>query len=212
VRRIIDLTHTIEHGDKVYDANPTCFFNQYQTIARDGYNLTQAILNSHAGTHIDAPYHFVEDGLRVDEIPLERLVGEAILIDCSGKKPKEMITLDEIRRHDGRIARGCNVLIRTDWYKTYPGREFAYDMPNVDTAVVQYLVDKGINLLGLETPSLNWVDNPGAHRLLLGANILLVEGLANLDQIRADRFTFICLPLKLKGLDGFPVRALAIEE
>jgi len=212
MKRIIDLTHTIENGNKVYDANPTCFFNPYQTIARDGYNLTQVILNSHASTHIDAPYHFVAKGLRLDEIPVERLIGEAVLVDCGGKKAKELITLDEVRKYDSRITEGSNVLIRTDWYKTYPGREFAYDMPNIDTAVVRYLVGKKINLLGLEMPSLNWADNPGAHRLLLGANILLVEGLAHLDRIKKERFTFICLPLKLKGLDGFPVRAVAIEE
>lgn len=212
MKRMIDLTHSIEHGNKAYEANPTCFFNQYQTIETDGYNLTQAIINSHAATHMDAPYHFVASGLRLDEIPVERLIGEAVLIDCAPKKPKEMITLAEVKRYDHLITAGTNVIIRTDWCKTYPGHVFAYDMPNLETAAVRYLVEKKINLLGLEMPSLNWEDNPGAHRLLLGANIILVEGLANLDQIGRDKFFFICLPPKLKGLDGFPVRAVAIVE
>lgn len=211
-RRIIDLTHTVGHGNKAYEVNPTTFFNPYQTIAVDGYNLTQVILNSHTATHIDAPYHFVDKGLRLDKIPLERLMGDAFVIDVSYKKAKEMITLDEVRKYDHLIGQGSNVLIRTDWYKTYPGRTFAYDMPNLHTDCVRYFGEKKINLLGLETPSLNWEDNPGAHRLLLGANILLVEGLANLDKIKREQFFFICLPPKLKGLDGFQVRAVAIEE
>lgn len=212
MKRIIDLTHTLEHGNKAYEVNPTTFFNQYQTIEQDGYNLVQAIINSHTATHIDAPYHFVADGLRLDEIPLERLIGEAFVIDCTHRKAKDMIVLDDILPYDERVTEGANVLIRTDWYKTFPGREFAYDMPNLSTDCVRYFIKKKINLVGLETPSLNWEDNPNAHRLLLGAGVLLVEGLANLDRIAADKFLFICLPPKLKGLDGFQVRAVAIEE
>ncbi len=212
MKRVIDLTHTVEHGNKAYEVNPTTFFNPYQTIEADGYNLTQVILNSHTATHIDAPYHFIQSGRRLDEIPVERLIGEAVCVNCAPKKPKEMITLAEVKKYDHLITPGSNVVIRTDWWKTYPGHEFAYDMPNLDTAVVQYLVDRKINLLGLEMPSLNWQDNPGAHRLLLGADILLVEGLAHLDEIGREKFFFICLPPKLKGLDGFQVRAVAIVE
>lgn len=211
--RVIDLTLTIEHGTRGYEVNPICFFNQYQTIRDDGYNLMQVILNSHVATHIDAPYHFLEDGLKLDEIPLERLMGEAVVVDCSYKQAKELITMDDLMESKDQVKENDVVLIRTDWDRYYPGRVFDYDMPNVSLECIDFFIEKKIKILGLQTPSLNWVeDNPGAHRMLLGAGVLLVEGLANLGQIRKKRCFFMALPLKLKGLDGFPVRALAFEE
>lgn len=211
-KRVIDLTLTIEHGTRGYEVNPICFFNQYQTIAEDGYNLTQVILNSHVATHIDAPCHFLEDGEKLDEIPLERLMGEAVIINCTGKQPKEMITMHDLKEYESSVGEGRIVLIRTDWDKYYPGQKFNYDMPNVSLECIDFFVDRNIKMLGLQTPSLNWEeDNPGAHRRLLGAGILLVESLANLKEIKQNPVFFMALPLKLKGLDGFPVRALAIE-
>ena len=212
-QKIIDLTLVIEHGTRGYEVNPVCFFNQYQTIQEDGYNLMQVILNSHVGTHIDAPYHFLDDGLKLDEIPLERFMGEAVIIDCSYKKAKELITLKDLEGSKDRVKENGIVLIRTDWDRYYPGRAFNYDMPNVSLECIDFFVEKKINMLGLQTPSLNWEeDNPAAHCKLLGAGILLVESLANLDQIEKESCFFMALPLKLKGLDGFPVRALALLE
>jgi kynurenine formamidase len=211
MRRIVDLTLTIENGNLAYEVNPKCFFNQYQTIENDGYNLTQIILNSHASTHMDAPYHFVEDGMKLDEIPLDRLIGPAVVINCTHRKDREMIMLEDIKSSFGKIEKDKIVLIRTDWYKHYPSKHFNYDMPNIDIPLIEFLVERKIKLLGLETPSLNWADNPGAHRKLLGAGIILVEALGYLDQLTRDEVEFFAIPLKLKGLDGCPIRAFAIE-
>jgi len=212
VSRIIDLTLTIDNGNLAYEVNPRCFFNQYQSIERDGYNLTQIILNSHASTHLDAPYHFIEEGARLDEIPIHRFMGRALVVNCTHRKEKETIILEDIEPYSSKIEEDEIILIRTDWYKHYPSYRFNYDMPNIDLPVIDFLIEKRIKLLGLETPSLNWNDNPGAHRKLLGAGIILVEALGYLDQLTKEEIQFFALPLKLKGLDGSPARAFAIED
>ncbi|MDI3516175.1 MAG: arylformamidase [Thermotogota bacterium] len=207
--RFVDLTLTLEHGTRALDLDPITFINKYRTIEKDGYNLSQVILSSHVATHIDVPRHFLENGETLEQIPLDRLIGEACLLDFSHKKAKERITADELSKYDNLIEPDSVVILRTDWYKTFPSHEYGYDNPNVTTDAVEYLVSKKIKMLGVEAPTLNWEDNPRSHKILLGAGIILVEGLAYLDQLETDTFRFYAIPLKIKGLDGFPVRAFA---
>lgn len=207
--RFVDLTLTLENGTHALDLDPITFVNPYRSISKDGYNLSQVIISSHVGTHIDAPRHFLQDGISLDEIPLDRLIGPAQLLDFSHKKEKETIERVELEAHDAKIREDDIVLLQTDWYKRFPSHAYGYDNPNVSTQAVEYLVEKGIKMLGVEAPTLNWNDNPNAHRLLLGAGILLVEGLAFLDKLGNGPFTFYCLPVKIRGIDGFPVRAFA---
>lgn len=207
--RFVDLTLILENGTRALDLDPITFVNQYRTIPKDGYNLSQVIISSHVGTHIDVPRHFLQDGITLDEIPLDRLIGPARLLDFSHKKEKETIERAELEAHDAEIGHDDIVLLRTDWYKRFPSHTYGYDNPNVSTQAVEYLVEKGIKMLGVEAPTLNWKDNSNAHRTLLGAGILLVEGLAFLDRLEKRVFTFYCLPPRIKGIDGFPVRAFA---
>jgi kynurenine formamidase len=208
----IDLTLQLFNGTRALDPDPITFVNSYHTIKDDGYNLSQVIISSHVGTHIDAPKHFLENGKSLDKFSLSDLIKKAILLDFSHKKAKELITRDEIEQYDKKIKTGTAVLIRTDWSKTFPSHEFGYDGPNISTEAVEYLVEKNISILGVEPPTLNWEDNPNSHKKLLAAEILLVEGLANLDRIKTENFMFYAIPLNIKNIDGFPVRAFAEVE
>jgi len=207
--RFVDLTLTLEHGTRALDLDPITFVNEYRTIPVDGYNLCQVILSSHVATHIDVPRHFIEDGETLEEVSLDRLIGDALLLDFSHKGPKSRITAEELQEYDDLIKPGNVVILRTDWYKKFPSHEYGYDNPNVTTDAVEYLVGKKIKMLGVEAPTLNWEDNPRSHKLLLGAGIILVEGLAYLDKLEVNTFRFYAIPLKIRGLDGFPVRAFA---
>ncbi len=209
MRKFLDLTLMLEDGTRALDLDPITFVNKYRSIDQDGYNLSQVILSSHVGTHIDAPYHFLEQGVTLDRVPLDRLIGNARLLDLSFKKAKELITRKEMESYDSVISRDDIIILRTDWYKKFPSHEYGYDNPNVSTEAVKYLVQKKIKMLAVESPTLNWEDNPDAHKILLSAGILLVEGLAYLDKISTETFTFYAIPLKIKDIDGFPVRAFA---
>ncbi len=209
MRKFLDLTLTLEDGTRALDLDPITFVNKYRSIDQDGYNLSQVILGSHVGTHIDAPYHFLEQGATLDRVPLNSLIGKARLLDFSYKKAKELITRKEIESYDSIISRDDIIILRTDWYKKFPSHEYGYDNPNVSTKAVEYLVQKKIKMLAVESPTLNWEDNPNSHKMLLSAGILLVEGLACLDKINKETFTFYAIPLKIKGIDGFPIRAFA---
>lgn len=207
---VVDLTLTLKHGSRGYEPHPHNFFNQVNNIEEDGYNLSQIILNSHVGTHIDAPYHFLEDGKTLEELDVNDLVGQACVLDFTNKGARDMITAQELEAHDDLISKHEIVLLRTDWYKEFPGDRYLNDMPNVSLGAAEYLVSKKIKLLGIETASLNWEDNAETHKKLL-SNMLIVEGLACLDKLTSQSVEFIALPLKLEGLDGCPVRAIAIE-
>jgi len=205
----VDLSLQLSDGTRALDPDPITFVNLYHTIEKDGYNLSQVIISSHVGTHIDAPKHFLENGKTLDKFSLNNLIKKAILLDFSHKKAKELITRKEIEEFDEKIKPGLAVIIRTDWSKTFPSHEFGYDGPNVSTEAVEYFVEKEISILGVEPPTLNWEDNPNSHKKLLSAEILLVEGLTNLGKIKTDAFKFYAIPLNIRDIDGFPVRAFA---
>ncbi len=207
--RFIDLTLTLENGTRALDLDPITFVNKYRTIKQDGYNLCQVVVSSHVGTHIDAPSHFIEGGETLDQVPLERLIRRGKLLDFTIKGKNSSISRAEMEEHDSVIEPGDAVLVRTDWYKTFPSRDYGYNIPNISTEAVKYLVEKKIGILGVEPPTLNWEDNPNSHRILLGGGVLLVEGLAYLDKIGPGEFRFHAIPLKIDGIDGFPVRAFA---
>lgn len=169
MRKFLDLTLMLEDGTRALDLDPITFVNKYRSIYQDGYNLSQVILSSHVGTHIDAPYHFLEQGVTLDRVPLDRLIGNARLLDFSYKKAKELITRKEIESYDSVISRDDIIILRTDWYKKFPSHEYGYDNPNVSTEAVKYLVQKKIKMLAVESPTLNWEDNPDAHKILLSS-------------------------------------------
>jgi kynurenine formamidase len=211
-QRIIDLTLPLFDGMRGVKLEP------YTTIATVGYNTTTAQLYSHAGTHMDAPRHFLEGGGTIDRVPLERCIGPALVVDLSHKGPHSLITVEELAPYVAQITPGSRVLLRTDWDRYANQAEYRQDMPRVSAELARWLVERKINLLGVQTPSVASVRPEDkaelieVHQILLKAEIIIVEGLANLSQLNQAVVTFIALPLKIAGCDGSPVRALALEK
>ncbi len=188
------------------------------------------ILEDHCGTHVDSPYHFYDvefrtpRGRTIDEIPIEKFMGEAVLIDVSFKAPKDPVDralLEAAARDQGiRLMRGDILLVRT-WAREWgePMAEFLQARAFTLDAC-EWLLGQGVKLVGLDLPNLEGalsedygnMDAPG-HVLLLHPTheVLIVENLVNLDQIRAKRFEFYALPLHIKGATGSPVRAVVVE-
>jgi kynurenine formamidase len=176
-----------------------------------GYNLSRLTTSLHQGTHMDAQRHFYNDGETIDKIPLERLVVKAVRLDLTAKKPDTPITPADLAPVEKHLSRGVNVLLHTGWDKKFPTREFFSGFPYVSKELADWFVEKKTGLVGMDMPTPNGYDWKYVHVKMLGERIVIVEGLANMEQLPPDTvFTFFSLPLKLEGRDGSPIRAIAI--
>ena len=220
----LDLTLTISKTLPTFPGSPRPQFIGWSTLDEDGYNLELLLASTHSGTHLDAPYHFARDGLRVDQIKPERLVGRAVLIRTAGaataaQRRRRAITRDDIREfeesRDGRAIRpGTPVIFYTGWQEGHLGsKDYFLANPGIDRSAARYLASKGVGLVGIDSPSIDVGGDPRfpAHRVLAEAGAVIVENLANLGKIRSSEFDFVILPLKLRGASGSPVRALALS-
>ena len=211
-RRIIDLTLPLFDGMRGVKMDP------FTTIANEGFNTTAATLYSHAGTHMDAPLHFLDWGGTIDYVDLGKCIGPALLIDLTHIEPNGLIMVEDLAAHTDRIGPGSRLLLRTDWDKHANEAIYRSHMPRISAELARWLVERKIALVGVQTPSVasvrpeNRDELTEVHQILLKAETVIVEGLANLDQISVEIPHFIALPLKLNGCDGSPVRAIAIEE
>jgi len=213
--KLIDLTLTISSTIPIFPGSPKPQFILWNTIKKDGYNLELLFLSSHTGTHLDAPYHFVKNGIKIHEIPLDRLIGTAILIKIKKIKNQKINKNDLIlfERKNGIIPENSSVIFYTGWQQNLRSDYYFINNPGLSESAAKYLISKKINLVGIDSPSIDLGQNKffSVHKLLSKNNILIVENLSNLDKISTRKFDFIILPLKLKNATGSPVRALAIQ-
>lgn len=185
------------------------------TIADDGWNARTLHLYSHATTHMDAPRHFFERGLTIDHLDLSKCVGPAWVIDVGHLQPRELITLAHLGDVAQRIEPGDRVLLRSGWSARVNEPAYRDQLPRISLELAQFFAERLIALIGVEPPSVAAIDDmeeiTAVHQTLLGAGIVIIEGLTNLNAIRSERVFFTALPLKVEGGDGTPVRAIAIE-
>ncbi len=207
--RIVDLSLTLRPGMRGVE------FESQSTFVGKGWVTRLLHLYSHAGTHVDAPYHFLEHGRTLEHVQLEKCVGPAWVIDISYVKPCDLITVEHLAPHADRVTSGARLLLRTDWYRHADLPDYRTHFPRVSLPLAEWLAGRGIAMLGVEMPAVASVDDReelmSVHRALLRAEIVIVEGLACLDSLQREQVTFIALPLKIEGGDGSPVRAIAIE-
>jgi arylformamidase len=181
---------------------------------------TVLTLNTHIGTHIDAPRHFYADGGAVDDLPLDRLVmREAVVLDVSGKRPGEGVTADDLERTGVVPAPGQIAVIKTLWTdRAWGTPEFWSNTVYLDPSVGEWTTARGVVAVAMdcfpEKPfwrmTLTPTERGANHKRWLKAGIPMIQLLTHLDRI-APRFTLIALPLRLKGMDGSPARVVGIE-
>ena len=214
--KIIDLTLTISNKIPTFPGSPQPNFIPWEKIKDDGYNLELLFLSSHTGTHLDAPYHFLEKGSKIHEISLKKLVSEAVLIK-SRKKRNETITKTDIQKFEkkhGKIESFSSVIFLTGWQKNLQKKYYFTKNPGLSVLAAKYLASKKISLVGIDSPSIDLGTDSkfSVHQILAKKGILIVENLANLDKIKSSKFHLVVLPLKLKNATGSPVRAIAFVE
>ena len=208
---IVDLSHPLVHGQPTFPSDPKLSIVPHGTTATLRYNISQVVMSTHQGTHLDAMYHFLDDGKTLDQMPLDWFYGPAVVLRIP-KQPREEITPDDFRPHEHLLVPGAKIIYETGWHRHFGRPGFFEDFPSLTQDAARYLVSRRIRLLGMDTPtpSRDWYE---VHHILLAkdAEIVIVEALAHLDRV-PDRITFCGFPLNFAGRDGSPIRAVAIVD
>jgi arylformamidase len=205
--RIYDVSLPISPDLPVWPGDPPISLQRVQAIsAGSTANASHLSCGVHAGTHVDAPLHFLDGAGGVETMKLSSLVGRAWVADL----PRAEV-LDEATLSAARIpARSTRVLFKTRNSRIWAGgeRKFRKDFVAVDESGARWLLDRGVVLVGVDYLSVAPFGNSTpTHRLLLQAGIAIVEGL-NLTGVKSGSYGFACLPMKLMGSDGAPARAI----
>ena len=219
---IVDLSHTLEENIPVWPTHPRFFHNLVESYAFGDVSCHyQLSMGEHAGTHVDAPLHFVREGPKhygIDQVPLDALRGRAATIQAAAPLPDNLLTrhhLETWEAANGPIEEGDVVLIRFGWDKrwaTRPGEaQFLSDWPGIARDAAEYLVEKGVKLVGTDALALDVFGTTEhiAHRVLLTRAVLIVENLKNLDKLPPFSY-FMGFPLKIRDGSGSPMRAIAV--
>lgn len=213
-QRIIDLSHPIDLSTPPWPGSPAVEVTSLDRAALSRpaerhCNSSRFSMNIHCGTHMDAPFHFLDGGRTIDQIPLEMTFGPATLIRVPAHGRHQHIGADDLRPWAEHLRRTGKAIVQTGWAGRWGQDDFFTDYPDVTTDAAEFLVECGVHLIGVETGSVDYPPND-THVVLLGNDVIIVECLTNLDQIEGDEFLFSALPLNLAGRDGSPVRAAAV--
>lgn len=230
-KRFLDLTYPFEESTlhwptaKPFRLEKASEGRTPQGFWYASYNYSAS---EHVGTHLDSPFHFAEGKWTTEQIPLERLVGPAVVIDVSAGAAKDRDYLlrpaDIVRweKKHGRLPRGSIVLVRTGWGKYWgdrkayfgtdaPGNVENLHFPGVSREAAELLVRRGASAVGIDTPSIDHGPSRDfiAHRIFGEANVPVFENVANLDRLPIKGARVYAIPMKIKGGSGAPLRIFA---
>jgi arylformamidase len=202
--RIHDVTVPLVPGLPGYPGDPPVVIDTLARAGEAAYGLQQLSLTSHSGTHVDAPLHFVKGGTSVDALPLEILMGKARVVELLARERVERADLEALDLRDD-----LRVLLKTRMSGQLQRGGFQEDHVYLTGDAAQYLAQAGLKLVGFDYLSLDRFGDASfpAHHALLGAGVVLVEGL-DLSDVEPGEYDMACLPLRLGGGDGAPARVV----
>lgn len=177
------------------------------------YIMSEVSLWSHVGTHMEAPFHYLRDGIDISEVSFDRMVGMCALLNFTDKGVGEPITLEELKARGSAIQPKDIVFVRTDsgHYRT----ERSHDRPYFTEDAIQWLAeDRQISLMGVDCSGIENRTQPRQpnHQMLFKNGIPLIEHLAHLDQLSTSRFFVVAVPWRVRGLEASPVSVVAFED
>jgi kynurenine formamidase len=211
--RPVDLSLPLTEATPVYPGDPEPRIFTATTVAAEGYNLSHVHLGTQTGTHIDAPFHFRDDGATVDRMPLALAAGPGVVVPVPGKGPGERITLADLAPYRERLAPGRIVLFATGWYG-HAGTPRFYEHPYLAAEVGEAILAAGVGTIAIDTLNADFTggDEFPIHDMFAQAGGFIAENLAGTaDLTPGVEPLLLLLPLNLVGCDGAPVRAVALE-
>jgi len=206
LKTVFDITLPITPELPLWPGTPGLEVTQVAQLEVDGYSETRICIGSHVGTHVDAPSHFLDSETTVDKLPLQILIGETLVVDLRGELSITAEILERLALPSG-LER---LLLKTDNSKLWVAgnRDFYKDYVALTLDGAEWLVDRGIRLVGIDYLSIQrFNDSNKTHSILLAANIIIIEGL-NLTRVPVGFYELICLPLPIAGAEGAPARVL----
>lgn len=215
--RYIDMTHTIKNGMPCFGAawHISPEIKKLGDVKEVGRNTSTFLLGSHTGTHMDAPLHFIPGGNSIESLPLDILCGAITVVDFRKRIRDYEITLSDVEN----LPLGERMLFVFGWDKKWETTEFYQGYPYFSVAAAKFLVDNGVKLIAMDSPSpddsrtkLLSPEDSIIHKLFLGAGVILVEYLNNTSELDfTAKHELYALPLKVLGADGSPSRVVIKE-
>lgn len=201
-----DVSVSLRDGMPHWPGDPECQISRVNKM-EDGAvcNLTHLSMSAHTGTHMDAPRHFVADGMTMEQMPLEPVIGRCKVIEFD---VEDQITAEDLKKV--KLTQGQRVLFKTrNSSRSWTMTEFDKDFVSIRADAAQYLVDQKVATVGVDYLSIGGFEKDGVetHQIMLGAGIWVIEGL-NLAETKPGYYDMICLPLKIEGADGAPCRVV----
>ena len=207
--KLYDITVPISNDLPVYPGDPPIQISRVMSLEKgDIARVSHLSFSTHIGTHIDPPYHFLKDGITSDQLPLDVFIGKARVIDVG---EENVIDASLLSNYD--LKRVTRLLFKTRNSRFWrESNQFREDFVYLETDGAELLVQSGIKLVGIDYLSIEKFnfDKPTTHWTLLGAGIVIVEGL-DLTEVSPGDYELLCLPLKIKDGDGGPARVVLRE-
>lgn len=207
-RDIFDISVSLSPDTPVFPGQARFSKRLLSSFAKgDRANLSEFSMTSHTGTHVDSPSHFIEGGVNIDKVPFQNIVGLAKVFELDVSEKIDAAELEPLK-----IQKEDIVLFKTRNSKLWKIKDFRNDYIFLTEQAAKYLAEKEVHAVGVDyviPEALDDLERP-VHHILLGKNIILIEGL-NLTGILPGQYLLICLPLKIAGGEAAPARAILIE-
>ena len=218
IQQVVDLSVVLDDSTQVYPGDPQPRFSVATHIESEGFNLLRVEIGSQSGTHVDSPYHFRDDGLRLEDCGLELFVGPGVVIDVAGKGARERITLEDIEPYGESLRPGVIALLHTGWSDANYGSDAYFDHPFLDGAACERMLSWGVRTFAIDCINLDeTVHDEGdpdfsCHLQIAEAGGIIAENLRNVGAIDFDDPLISLLPIRFGGdADGAPCRAVALR-
>lgn len=215
--KIFDLTQPVYSSCPGWPTYKETTVTHETVVGVEGYTSEIIRMNTHTATHLDAPFHFFPDMKTIDQIPLDKFIGKAVIVNLTGVSDCYAIGVKDLLPYEDLITEGKIVLLCTGWYKKRGfSKEYYNDWPYLSGEGAKWLLDKGVKGVGIDGMSMGgWYEGTGrpCHEILLSNEVWLLEELTFPDEVLEYKEVELhAVPLKLLGCGGSPCRAYAIVE
>ena len=218
VERIVDLSVVLDDGTQVYPGDPQPRFSVATRIESEGFNLLHVEIGSQSGSHVDSPYHFRNDGPRLEDCDLGLFVGSGVVIDVRGKAPRERITLEDVGPYEQRLNGGGIAVFNTGWSDAHYGADTYFDHPFLDGGVCERMISWGVRTFAIDCINLDETvlderePDFSCHLSIAASGGIIAENLRNVGAIDFEDPFISLLPIRFGGdADGAPCRAVAMK-